>query len=83
MHSRRFARLTNGFRKKTENDAHAVALHFFTANYCRLHMMLTQARGGIHTSPVMAAGLTDHVWTKEGVLAMKDRKHTVTQGAAT
>jgi hypothetical protein len=58
--------------------AHAVALHFFTANYCRLHMMPTKARGGIHTSPAMAAGLTDHVWTIEGMLAMKDRKHTVT-----
>jgi len=72
MHSRRFTRLTNGFSKKMENHAHAVALHFFAANYCRSHMTLTKARGGIHTSPAMAAGLTDHVWTIEEVLGMMD-----------
>ena len=28
MHMRRFTRLTNGFSKKAEMHAHAVALHF-------------------------------------------------------
>lgn len=72
MHSRRFTHLTNGFSKKAENHMHAVALHFFVANFCRVHMTLTKARGGIHTSPAMAAGLTDHVWTVEKMLAMMD-----------
>jgi IS1 family transposase len=72
MHSRRFTRLTNGFSKKMENHAHAVALHCFATNYCRPHMTLTKARGGIHTSPAMAAGLTDHVWTIEDMLSMMD-----------
>lgn len=45
MHSRRFTRLTNGFSKKVENHAHAVALHFFAANFCRAHMTLTKAAG--------------------------------------
>ena len=72
MHTRRFTRLTNGFSKKMENHAHAVALHFFAANYCRAHMTLTKARGGIHTSPAMAAGLTDHVWTIEELLGRMD-----------
>lgn len=58
--------------KKVENHALAVALQFFAANYCRPHMTLTKARGGIHTSPAMAAGLTDHVWTIEEVLGMMD-----------
>lgn len=66
MHFRRFTRLTNGFSKKMENHAHAVALHCFAANYYSPHMTLTKPPGGIHTSPAMAAGLTDHVWTVEG-----------------
>jgi len=72
MHSRRFTRLTNGFSKKAVNHMHAVALHFFVSNFCRAHMTLTKARGGIHTSPAMAAGLTDHVWTIEKMLGMMD-----------
>jgi hypothetical protein len=80
MQSRRFTRLTNGFSKKVENHAHAVALHFFVANFCRSHMTLTKALGGFHTSPAMAAGLTDHVWTIEEMLGMMDP--TVVAGAA-
>jgi IS1 family transposase len=72
MHSRRFTRLTNGFSKKMENHAHAVALHFFVCNFCRPHMTLTKKRGGIHTSPAMAAGLTDHVWKMEDMLVTMD-----------
>ena len=30
MHVRRFTRLTNGFSKKVENHAHAVAIHYMT-----------------------------------------------------
>lgn len=63
MHSRRFTRLTNGFSKKMENHARTVALHFFVSNFCRPHMTLTKKAGGIHTTPAMAAGITDLVWT--------------------
>lgn len=72
MHMRRFTRLTNGFSKKAENHAHAVSLHFMTANFCRKHGTLTRRAKGIHTSPAMAAGLTDHVWTVEEVLGLMD-----------
>ncbi len=72
MHNRRFTRLTNGFSKKVENHAHAVALHFFAANYCRPHMTLTKEHRGIHTSPAMTAGLTDHVWTIEEMVGAMD-----------
>jgi IS1 family transposase len=72
MQSRRFTRLTNGFSKKVLNHAAAVALHFFVANFCRSHMTLTKEAGGIHTSPAMAAKLTDHVWTIEDMLGMMD-----------
>lgn len=72
MGNRRFTRLTNAFSKKAENHAHSVALHMFVANFCRSHMTLTKARGGVHTSPAMAAGLTDHVWKIEDLVRMLD-----------
>jgi len=36
MSMRRFTRLTNGFSKKVENHAHAVALHFMHYNLGRV-----------------------------------------------
>jgi IS1 family transposase len=58
MHMRRFTRLTNGFSKKVENHAAAVALHFMHYNFCRIHQTL-----GV--TPAMAAGISDHVWSAE------------------
>jgi IS1 family transposase len=55
MGMRRFTRLTNGFSKKVENHAHAVALHFMHYNFCRVHKTL-------RVTPAMEAGLTDHIW---------------------
>ncbi len=63
MQMRRFTRLTNGFSKKREFHLYAVALHYAHYNYCRPHMTLTKAAGGTKTTPAMAAGLTDRVWT--------------------
>lgn len=40
-------------------------MHF---NFCRAHQTLTKAKKGIKTTPAMAAGLTDYVWTVEEVL---------------
>jgi hypothetical protein len=69
MQMRRFTRLTNGFSKKAENHAHAVSLHFMFYNYCRPHQTLTKAAAkGVKTTPAMATGLTDHVWTVEEIL---------------
>jgi IS1 family transposase len=72
MGMRRFTRLTNGFSKKVENHAHSVSLHFMHYNFCRSHATLTKAAKGIHTTPAMAAGLTNHVWKVEEILAMMD-----------
>lgn len=58
MSMRRFTRLTNAFSKKVENLAAAVALHFTYYNFCRAHHSL-----GKNTTPAMAAGVTDHIWT--------------------
>lgn len=70
MQMRRFTRLTNGFSKKAENHAHSVALHFMHYNFCRPHMTLTKAKKGVHTTPAMAAGVTNHVWTIEELLGL-------------
>ena len=63
MGMRRFTRLTNGFSKKVENHAHAVALHFLHYNFARIHKSL-------RVTPAMAAGLADHAWTVEEIVAL-------------
>lgn len=77
MNMRRFTRLTNGFSKKAENHAHAVSLHFMVYNYCRPHATLTKAAKGIKTTPAMAAGLTDRVWTVEDILARMENSYVI------
>jgi IS1 family transposase len=73
MGMRRFTRLTNAFSRKMENHAHAVALHFMHYNFCRAHETLTKAHPSRYpTTPAMAAGIADHVWTVEEVCALLD-----------
>ena len=72
MNSRRFTRLTNAFSRKVANHSAAVSLHFMVYNFCRAHGTLTKGAKGIHTTPAMAAGLTDHVWTVEEILTLMD-----------
>ena len=60
MGMRRFTRLTNGFSKKVENHAYAVALHYMHYNFGRIHKTL-------HVTPAMEAGIADHVWTLEEI----------------
>jgi IS1 family transposase len=67
MGMRRFTRLTNGFSKKAENLAAAVALHFMYYNFARPHKTL-----GAKVTPAMAAGLSQHVWTCEEIAALLD-----------
>ncbi len=63
MSMRRFTRLTNGFSKKVENHAHAVALHFMYYNFGRIHKTL-------RVTPAMEAGVSDHVWSLEEIAAL-------------
>jgi IS1 family transposase len=56
MQMRRFTRLTNGFSKKLESHAAAVALWVSFYNLCRVHETL-------RCTPAMALGVTDHIWT--------------------
>jgi IS1 family transposase len=67
MGMRRFTRLTNGFSKKAENLAAAVALHFMYYNFARPHKTL-----GRKMTPAMAARLSDHVWTCEEIADLLD-----------
>jgi IS1 family transposase len=67
MGMRRFTRLTNGFSKKVENLAAAVSLYFMHYNFGRVHQSL-----GKLTTPAMAAGISDHVWTCEEIAALLD-----------
>ena len=62
---RRFTRLTNAFSKKVENLAHAVSLHFMYYNFVRVHQTLK-------TTPAVKAGVTDHRWSLEEVVALLD-----------
>jgi IS1 family transposase len=71
MGMRRFTRLTNGFSKKIENHAHAVALHFFHYNFCRPHQTLTKA-AGTKTTPAMAAGIEAYPWSISQLVGLLD-----------
>ena len=70
MSMRRFTRLTNAFSKKLENHALMFALFAAYYNFCRPHKSL----GRIHTTPAMAAGLTDRVWKLEDLVAIIDER---------
>jgi IS1 family transposase len=65
MSMRRFTRLTNAFSKKVENHAAAVALYFMYYNFGRVHQTL-------RVTPAMEAGVSDHVWSIEEIVALLD-----------
>jgi len=47
---------SNGFSKKLENHVAAVALYVAHYNLCRVHETL-------RTTPAVALGIADHVWS--------------------
>jgi len=65
MSMRRFTRLTNGFSKKVENHAAAVALHYMHYNFARVHQTLRM-------TPAMAAGLSGHIWELSEIVGLLD-----------
>jgi IS1 family transposase len=67
MHMRRFTRLTNGFSKKVENHAFAVALHMMYYNFVRIHSKLRM-------SPAMAAGVSNKLWEVDDIVALIEAK---------
>jgi len=67
MSMRRFTRLTNAFSKKLANLKAAIALHFLHYNYIRVHQTL-------RVTPAMEAGLTDHPWSIQELIALTENK---------
>jgi IS1 family transposase len=63
MSVRRFTRLTNAFSKKVENHTAAIGLFHAHYNLCRIHRSL-------RVTPAMAAGVSDHVWSVEELVAL-------------
>ncbi len=61
MGIRRFTRLTDGHSKLWENHEAAIALFVSFYNFCKVHTTL-------RTTPAVAAGLTDHVWSVQELL---------------
>jgi hypothetical protein len=59
---KRFCLLTIGFSRKIENLEAAVNLHMAYFNFC-------WRQGTMKVTPAQAAGLTDHFWTFDELLA--------------
>jgi IS1 family transposase len=76
MQMRRFTRLTNAFSKKVENHQHAIALYFFHYNFIRKHMTLK-------TTPAVAAGVADKVWTMVDFVELLEREEMLLGGRLT
>jgi len=51
----RYTRLSNGFSRKIENHAAAIALNYFAYNFIKIHRTL-------RVTPAMAARVTDRPW---------------------
>ncbi len=69
---RRFTRLTNGFSKKVENHAAAVALHYMHYNFCRIHKSL-------RVTPAMEAEVTKRLWSVEEMVETLDKEPIPTE----
>ncbi len=66
MQVRRLTRLVDAHSKKWENHEAALALFFVYYNFCRVHSTNK-------TTPAVASGLTDHVWSVQELLAAASR----------
>ena len=58
---------SNAFSKKIENHMFAVALYFMHYNFARPHKTLANP---YPRTPVMAAGISDHIWTIEEIVKL-------------
>jgi IS1 family transposase len=63
MGLRRYTRLTNGHSKKIQNHVAALAIYFQFYNFARIHQTL-------RITPAMKAGIADHPWEIEEILAL-------------
>ena len=54
-------------QQEIENHVAMLALYFMYYNFCRVHQTL-------RVTPAMEAGLTDHVWSVEEIVALLGEK---------
>jgi hypothetical protein len=73
--SRRYTRLSNGFSRKLENHAAAVALTYFDYNFIKIHRTLRM-------TPAMAAGVTDRLWDVADLVALWEQYERRAERAA-
>jgi hypothetical protein len=66
MGMRHFTRLTNAFSKKIENHKYMITIYCMHYNFCRIHQTL-------RVTPAMKAGIADHVWSLEEIIALIDQ----------
>jgi len=71
---RRYTRLSNGFSRKIENHAAAVALNYFAYNFIKIHRTL-------RVSPAMAAGVTDHLWNTSELVSLLEAEEVAKRAA--
>lgn len=72
---RRYTRLSNGFSRKIENHAAAIALNYFAYNFIQIHRTL-------RTSPAMAAGVTNRLWSVADLVALWETEERRLERAA-
>lgn len=67
MGMQRFTRLTNGFSKKADDLDAVISLHFMHYDFARPHKSVAKP---YPRTPAMAAGVADHVWRIEDIIAL-------------
>jgi|SRR3954469_2268522 len=72
---RRYTRLSNGFSRKIENHAAAVALNYFAYNFIKIHRTL-------RVTPAMAAGVTNRLWEVKDLVALWEAYESAQEKAA-
>lgn len=63
INMRRYTRLSNGFSRKLENHAAAVALNYLAYNFIKIHRTLKM-------TPAMAAGVAKRLWEVSDLVAL-------------
>jgi hypothetical protein len=71
---RRYTRLSNGFSRKIENHAAAIALNYFAYNFIKIHRTL-------RVSPAMAAGVTDRLWDAGDLVSLLESEERTKRAA--
>lgn len=71
---RRYTRLSNGFSRKIQNHAAAVALYYFAYNFIKIHRTL-------RVTPAMAAGVTDHLWSASDLVGLLEAEEVAKRAA--